>query len=66
VLGADNPKLETLRDFRDSTLARSAVGRKAIQIYYMNSASLNTVLERSPVLKEMARNMLEAVLARGE
>jgi hypothetical protein len=61
VLGADNPKLENLRDFRDSKLAQSAVGRKAIQIYYNNADSINAALERSPALQSVARRVLEAI-----
>jgi hypothetical protein len=61
MLGADNPKLENLRDFRDSKLAQSAVGRKAIQIYYNNADSINAALERSPALQAFARRVLEAI-----
>ena len=61
MLGADNPKLENLRDFRDSKLAQSAVGRKAIQIYYNNADSINAALERSPALQAVARRVLEAI-----
>jgi C1A family cysteine protease len=61
VLGADNPKLENLRDFRDSSLAQSAVGRKAIQIYYTNAGSINAALDRSPALRAAARSVLEVI-----
>ncbi len=62
MLGADNPKLENLRDFRDSRLAQSAAGRKAIQIYYDNADSINAALERSPALQAVARRVLEAIV----
>jgi hypothetical protein len=61
VLGADNRKLENLRYFRDSTLAKSAIGQKVIQIYYTNAESINEALERSPVLREAARRVLETI-----
>ena len=61
VLGEDNPKLENLRDFRDSKLAQSAVGCKAIQIYYNNADSINAALERSPALRAVARRVLEVI-----
>ena len=61
ALGENNPKLENLRDFRDSTLAQSAVGRKAIEIYYNNADSINDALDRSPVLREFTRRVLELI-----
>jgi hypothetical protein len=61
VLGADNPGLENLRDFRDSRLAKSSVGRKAILVYYNNADSINAALERSPALRAMTRRVLEVI-----
>jgi len=61
VLGADNPKLENLRAFRDSKLAQSSVGRRIIHIYYNNAGSINDALERSPELRTAARTFLEAI-----
>jgi hypothetical protein len=61
VLGSDNPNLENLRDFRDSKLANSAVGRRIIQIYYNNADSINAALERSPVLRAASRRVLEVI-----
>ena len=61
ALGADNPKLENLRDFRDSTLAQNALGRKVIQIYYNNADSINAALERSPTLRAVTRSVLEVI-----
>jgi len=61
VLGDDNPMLENLRDFRDSRLAQSAVGRKLISIYYNNASSITAALERSPALRTKARQVLEVI-----
>ena len=61
VLGEDNPDLGALRAFRDNTLAQSAVGRRIIEIYYANSASINAALDRSPLLQASAKKMLEAI-----
>ncbi len=61
VLGEKNPKLENLRDFRDSNLAQSTIGRKIIQIYYNNAAGINAALDRSPALQAAAKMALEAV-----
>ena len=61
VLGANNPKLQNLRTFRDSKLAQSAIGHKVIQIYYTNASSINAALERSPALRAVAKGMLEVI-----
>jgi len=61
VLGKDNPDLENLRAFRDSTLAHSAVGRRVTQIYYNNAESINEALDSSPALRAAARRFLEAI-----
>jgi hypothetical protein len=61
VLGADNPKLANLRFFRDSSLAKSAIGRRAIRLYYNNADSINAVLERSPAFKAVARRVLDVI-----
>ena len=61
VLGANNPKLQNLRDFRDSGLAKSAIGRMAVKTYYNSAAFINAAIERSPALKAFAAKMLEIV-----
>jgi len=61
VFGAGNPKLEDLRDIRDSKLVQNAVGRKIIQIYYNNAESIDAALERSPALQTVARRVLEMI-----
>jgi len=61
ALGSDNPKLENLRSFRDSKLAQSVLGRKAIEIYYNNAGSINAALERSPALRAATRKVLETI-----
>jgi hypothetical protein len=61
ALGENNPNLENLRNFRDSKLAQSAVGRKAIEIYYTNADSINAALEHSPALRAVTRRVLEVI-----
>ena len=65
VLGADNPQLESLRAFRDSSLAKSAVGRRLISIYYQNDEAIASAIERSPALKALARRALETAARAG-
>jgi hypothetical protein len=68
VLGDNTADIEALRAFRDGPLARSAVGRRIIEIYYNNADSINLALDRSPVLRFAARKFFEAaaLLAGGE
>ena len=61
ALGDNNPYLDNLRAFRDSTLFQSAIGRKMIQIYYNNADSINAALDRSPALKAFTRMGLEVI-----
>jgi hypothetical protein len=61
ALGVDNPDIDTLREFRDSTLAQSAVGRRIIRIYYDNAGSINEAFERSPALRTVAKSVLEMI-----
>jgi hypothetical protein len=63
VLGADSPQLENMRAFRDSKLAQSAAGRRIIHVYYTNANSINAVLDRSPALRAVARQVLEIIAA---
>jgi hypothetical protein len=58
ALGKNSSQLDNLRDFRDSSLARSAFGRRVIQIYYSNADGINAALERSPALKAVTRRAL--------
>ena len=61
ALGNDNPILDKLRAIRDGPLAQTEAGRRITRIYYENAASINTVLDRSPVLRAVARKFFEAV-----
>jgi hypothetical protein len=63
VLGEYNPNLEKLRDFRDSRLAGSALGRTCIQIYYTHAGTIDAALDRSPALRAAARRVLETLAA---
>jgi hypothetical protein len=61
VLGEGNPQLDGMRDFRDSLLAQTALGRKLIGFYYRNAGSISAALERSPALRALARRVLETI-----
>ena len=61
LYGDGSPEVENMRDFRDSTLAQTAIGRRAIEIYYTNADSINAVLDRSPALCAVTRRVLEII-----
>ena len=64
VLGENDPRLENLRDFRDSVLAKSTLGRALVRIYYDNAGSLNAALDRSPALKSFAGKALTGLIGK--
>jgi hypothetical protein len=51
-LPAGSPKLEALRRFRDEVLAKSALGRAAIQAYYSLSPAAVDLIEDNAFLQE--------------
>jgi len=62
VLGDDDPRLDTIRRFRDEVLANSAVGKKLIEMYYKNDERIMEILENHSSTKEIAKNILEALI----
>lgn len=62
LLGADNPRLEALRQFRDQTLACTTTGRMLIQLYYEHEDEIVKLLEDHPALAAKARNLLDGML----
>ena len=62
ALGPDDPRLDTLRKFRDEVLAKNANGKKLISLYYRSSENLAQSFEKNPALKQSARKLLEAIL----
>lgn len=62
TLGENDPRLDTIRQFRDEVLAKSAVGRKLIEMYYRNDKRRMEILEKHPSTKKIAKNVLEALV----
>jgi hypothetical protein len=63
LLGNDAARLETLRQFRDEVLSKSAAGKKIINVYYTGSAKIIPMLDRHPNIKKAARALLEGVVS---
>lgn len=62
MLGAEDARLAKLRDFRDSVLAQSTLGKKIISVYYNNADAINEALDNSPALKAVSLKALESFL----
>ena len=62
LLGSDNPQLDTLRQFRDTVLAKSPAGQQIIKIYYAAGNTIAAAIENNPALKNSAKKALEAIL----
>jgi hypothetical protein len=58
----EDPRLDTIRQFRDEVLTKSPVGMKLIELYYRNYEIINEILEQNPEIKESAKNILDAIL----
>jgi hypothetical protein len=62
LLGADDPRLDTLRRYRDEKLALSRTGRDIIMLYYYTSDAIIAVCEKNPAVKRSLKLMLESVI----
>jgi predicted secreted protein len=63
LLGDGDPRLETLRQFRDEILSRSTAGKKIIEAYYKNGEKIIAILDKNPAVKKSARKVLEALIS---
>lgn len=59
LLGADDARAATLREFRDTVMAKSAAGKKLIDVYYANSRRIVACFDHNPSLQYPARKLLE-------
>jgi Leucine-rich repeat (LRR) protein len=62
ILDDDDPRIETIRRFRDEVLSNNAVGRKLIEVYYNNEERMMGILENHPSTKKVAKKVLEALI----
>jgi pimeloyl-ACP methyl ester carboxylesterase len=59
LFGADDARAATLREFRDTVMAKSAAGEKLIDLYYSNGKRVVAFFDRNPWIKYPARKVLE-------
>ena len=62
LLGKEDARLDTVRQFRDEALSEISMGSKFIDLYYRNSAGIIAVLDKYPTIKESAKKALEVLV----
>ena len=60
----EHEKVHLLRQFRDSRLLQSRVGRQFVRCYYLVGPWFGRRLERSPVLRRVCRRLLDRICSR--
>jgi hypothetical protein len=61
-MGEDDPRLDTLRRFRDEVLAETDSGRELIDFYYQNGEILALIVEELPDVRQSAMEMIETMM----
>jgi len=62
LLGKEDPRVKTVRKFRDELLAKSSSGRDIVELYKKRSSQLIEIFENSPVIKNAVRMVLGAII----
>ena len=62
LLGENDPRLDTLRQFRDDVLAQSTTGEKLIEAYYKNGEKIIAILDKNPIIRKSAKKILESLV----
>ena len=62
LLGNDDPRLDTLRRFRDEVLARNTVGKIMIKQFYKKDKKISAMFEKRPMLRVTAKKILESLI----
>ena len=58
LLGKQDQRLSALRQFRDTVLIKSAIGKNLIEMYYNNSQRMVALFEQRPAIKFSAKKLL--------
>jgi hypothetical protein len=62
LLGADDSRLDILRQFRDEKLAESSAGKRLIKLYYDKSDDIIAICEKDPAAKQVLKQVLESAI----
>jgi len=63
LLGPRHPGLAALQNFRDTVLAKSAVGQRLIALYYAREQAISGLVKQSSITHDLLRAMLETCIA---
>ena len=63
LLGDDRESLNTLRTFRDETLAKTESGRTIVNLYYLYSPVIYKLLNSHPQIKKSGRESLKMLVS---
>lgn len=62
LLGKEDARLDTVRQFRDGVLSEFSMGNKFIEFYYRNSDGMIAALDKHPAARESAKTVFEAAV----
>jgi len=62
LLGEEDARLATVRQFRDEALSEISMGSKCIELYYRNSPGIIALLDKYPTIKKSAKKALEILV----
>ncbi len=62
LLGAEDPRVKTIRKFRDELLAIRPSGQAIISWYKQRDETIIKIFENHPVMKSFARTLLEIII----
>ncbi len=62
LFARDDPRLETMRRFRDEILYRNSIGADAIDLYYNNTDALICLVEDSPAMRILFKELIETLI----
>ena len=62
LLGKKDPRVNTIRQFRDKILAKSATGKKLIGLYYKNGEGTIATFGKKPTIKIFAMKVLKSLV----
>jgi hypothetical protein len=58
LLGEGDPRIETMRRFRDEVLAKTGAGKRIINLYYAGEAGATVLTNNSPAIQNILKQMI--------
>jgi len=63
LLGKNNPALDSIKRCRDEVLKKYTLGRKVMDLYYRYQEDILFLLDKNPLLKQVAKKYLDRLAA---